>query len=53
MAPDYKVYNFFKSKFLKHLRIFGQDRMAEELDQVRKLKILKGSFNSNDEGKDC
>jgi len=36
MAPDYKVYNFFKSKFLKHLRIFGQERMAEELDQVEK-----------------
>ena len=34
MEPDYKVYNFFKRKFLKQVQDFGEARMKEELLKV-------------------
>ena len=37
MAPDYKVYNHFKPIFEKKLESFGQDRMAEEIRDLRRV----------------
>ena len=37
MAPDYKVYNHFKPIFEKKLESFGQDRMAQEIRDLRRV----------------
>lgn len=34
MAPDYKLYNYFKDKFEQKLDSFSQSRMQEELVQL-------------------
>ena len=36
LAPDYKVYDYFKSKFEDRLEAFGSGRMEEEMGELRK-----------------
>ena len=37
MAPDYKVYNYFKEKFDQKLRGFGHKRMSRELEELERV----------------
>ena len=37
MAPDYKVYNYFKEKFDKKLKDFGKKRMDQELKELKRV----------------
>ena len=37
MAPDYKVYNYFKEKFDQKLKDFGHKRMSQELDELERV----------------
>ena len=43
LAPDYKVYDYFKSKFDDRLEAFGSGRMEEEMGELRKVNeaVLK------------
>ena len=36
MAPDYKVYNFFKDKFRRQVEAFGKSKMTKELHELSK-----------------
>ena len=54
LAPDYKVYNYFKSKFDDHLEAFGSGRMEEELGELRKTNeavMRKCDFSETDNKK--
>ena len=51
MAPDYKVYNYFKSKFLSQVEAYGRDRMDTELGrmaQTNKFMSDKCGFTEAD-----
>ena len=37
MAPDYKVYNYFKAKFDQKLSDFGHGRMSHELEELDRI----------------
>ena len=37
MAPDYKVYNYFKEKFDQKLKDFGHKRMSQELKELERV----------------
>ena len=37
MAPDYKVYNYFKEKFDQKLKDFGHKRMSQELEELERV----------------
>ena len=37
MAPDYKVYNYFKAKFDQKLKDFGHRRMSQELEELDRI----------------
>ena len=37
MAPDYKVYNYFKAKFDQKLKDLGQSRLAQELKELGRV----------------
>ena len=43
LAPDYKVYDYFKSKFDDRLEAFGSGLMEEEMVKLRKVndKVIK------------
>ena len=54
LAPDYKVYNHFKSKFDDRLEAFGSGRMEEELGELRKANeavMKKCDFSATDNNK--
>ena len=37
MAPDYKVYNYFKAKFDQKVEVFGHKRMSLELAELDRV----------------
>ena len=54
LAPDYEVYNHFKSKFSARLESFGSGRMAEELGELRaanEVVMKKCDFSVTDNNK--
>ena len=54
LAPDYKVYNYFKSKFDVRLESFGSGRMEAELGELRKANeavMKKCDFSATDNNK--
>ena len=54
LAPDYKVYNYFKSKFDDRLEAFGSGRMEEEMGELRKANeavMKKCDFSATDNNK--
>ena len=54
LAPDYKVYNYFKSKFDDRLETFGPGRMEEEKAELRKANeavMKKCDFSATDNNK--
>ena len=54
LAPDYKVYNYFKSKFDDRLEAFGAERMEAELGELRaanKAVMAKCDFSATDNNK--
>ena len=54
LAPDYEVYNHFKSKFSARLESFGPGRMAEELGELRAANeavMKKCDFSETDNNK--
>ena len=51
LAPDYKVYDHFKSKFDARLEAFGSGRMEEEMGELRKANeavMKKCDFSATD-----
>ena len=54
LAPDYEVYNYFKSKFDDRLAAFGSGRMEEELGELREANeavMKKCDFSVEDNNK--
>ena len=54
LAPDYEVYNYFKSKFDDRLKTFGPGRMEEEKAELRKANeavMKKCDFSATDNNK--
>ena len=54
LAPDYKVYDYFKSKFEDRLEAFGSGRMEEELGELREANeavMKKCDFSATDNNK--
>ena len=54
LAPDYKVYDHFKSKFDARLEAFGSGRMEEEMGELRKANeavMKKCDFSATDNNK--
>ena len=51
MAPDYKVYNYFKAKFDEKLRNLGENKLFQELkelDRVNTEITMKCEFAKED-----
>ena len=54
LAPDYKIYNYFKSKFDDRLEAFGAGRMEAELAELRAANeavMAKCDFSATDNNK--
>lgn len=41
LKPDYYIYEYFTDKFDKQVKAFGEERMAREVEQLRRITKAK------------